>query len=136
MRRAGLAVAVAALSLAGCNTKDGPKEVVLTIEHSRFVPDVVHARPGERIRIVVRNTDPIDHELIVGDQGVQDRHEKGTESHHAARDGEVSVAAGSEAVTFYVVPEGAAPLLFGCHLPGHWDYGMRGTIRLIRSSSF
>ena len=35
----------------------------------------------------------------------------------------------STATTTYLFgPRGT--LLFGCHLPGHWSYGMHGTIRI------
>jgi len=58
---------------------------------------------------------------------VQDYHEQGTEAHHAGRPGETSVAPGATAETAYTfISRGT--LLFGCHLPGHWAYGMRGTI--------
>jgi uncharacterized cupredoxin-like copper-binding protein len=79
------------------------------------------------VRFVIRNTDPIDHEFILGDQEVQDRHETGTEPHHGTIPGEVSVAAGDSATTTYRFGE-PGMLLFGCHLPGHWDYGMRGLV--------
>lgn len=134
MRRAAILLAAAILGggVAGCgsNRARGPEVVVLTIHHSRFVPALVEAGRGRRIRFVVRNTDPIDHELIVGDQGVQDRHERGTEANHPPRDGEVSVAAGTEAATFFDVPTGTVPILFACHLPGHYKYGMRGRLTL------
>ena len=100
--------------------------IALTIHHSRFSRTRVRV-PSGVVRFVVRNTDPIDHELIVGDQAVQDRHERGTEARHPPRPGEVSVPAGTTASTFYVLaPSGS--VLFGCHLPGHWAYGMHGVI--------
>jgi uncharacterized cupredoxin-like copper-binding protein len=106
---------------------DVPK-VVLTIHHSRF--SRTHLRvPSGLVRFVVRNTDPIDHELIIGDRSVQDRHERGTEPRHPPRPGEVTVPAGTTAGTVYVfAPSGS--VLFGCHLPGHWDYGMHGVMRV------
>ena len=27
--------------------------------------------------------------------------------------------------------DGPGRLLYGCHLPGHWAYGMRGEIRVV-----
>ena len=100
------------------------------MRHSKFSLDELRVRPGETVRFVLRNTDPIPHELIVGDQSLQDVHEAGTESHRGDRPGEVSVAAGATAVTTYRFgPEGGR-LLFGCHLPGHWASGMRGAIRV------
>ena len=34
---------------------------------------------------MIVNTDPIDHEFILGDERVQLVHEEGTEAHHAPR---------------------------------------------------
>lgn len=106
------------------------RTVTLTIHHSRFSLSDVRVWPGTTVRFVVRNTDPIAHELIVGDQGVQDRHETGNEAHHGDRPGEVSVAAGGTAVTTYTFGSSPGRLLFGCHLPGHWAYGMQGTVQV------
>ena len=103
------------------------RTVVLDIEHSRFRPARVTVERGETVRFVVRNHDPIDHELIVGDQAVQDLHEVGTEAHHGAEPGEVSVRAREEAETTYTFSS-RDDILFGCHLPSHWGYGMRGEI--------
>ena len=102
--------------------------MTLDVRYSRFSVDELHVRPGATVRFVLRNTDPIAHELIIGDQSVQDVHEAGTEAHHRDRAGEVSVAPGGMAVTTYRFDGRPGRLLFGCHLPGHWDYGMKGTI--------
>lgn len=129
---AGLALALGLGLVAGSGgAEGGGRTVTLTIHHSRFSVDEVRVRPRETVRFVVRNTDPIEHELIVGDQAVQDGHEAGTDALHGDRPGEVSVAAGSTAVTTYRFgAAGGSPMLFGCHLPGHWAFGMHGTIRV------
>jgi uncharacterized cupredoxin-like copper-binding protein len=126
--------AVAALTLAGgltlLHTAAGrtTQTVVVTMHHSRFQPEVVRVAPGATVRFLLRNTDPIDHEFILGDEEVQRRHEQGRErEHHGEVPGEVSVAAGREAATTYTFPRGGpASLQFACHLPGHYAYGMRG----------
>jgi uncharacterized cupredoxin-like copper-binding protein len=128
---AGVLVAVrASASRAG----DGPdRTVVMTMRHSRFEPTVVRVAPGERVRFVLRNADPIDHEFILGDQAVQRRHEQGRERHHHGEvPGERSVAAGQEAATTYAFPAASAgqALEFACHLPGHYAYGMHGTVQI------
>jgi uncharacterized cupredoxin-like copper-binding protein len=116
---------------AGSRAGDGERTVVVTMRHSRFEPAAVRVEPGQRIRFVLRNTDPIDHEFILGDDDVQRRHEQGRErEHHGEVPGERSVAAGQEAVTTYAFPaslDGRA-LAFACHLPGHYAYGMRGSV--------
>jgi uncharacterized cupredoxin-like copper-binding protein len=106
---------------------DGVRTVVIDVRFSRFSIGDLHVRPGETVRFVIRNHDPIPHELIVGDMVVQDHHERGTEAHHGERPGEVPVAAGATAETRYTFST-AGTLFFGCHLPGHWAYGMQGLI--------
>jgi uncharacterized cupredoxin-like copper-binding protein len=106
--------------------------VDITIHHSRFIPSALRVRPGATVRFVVRNTDPIEHELIVGDAATQQLHEVGTDALHQGP-GAVSVRPERTAETTYTFPS-SGELLFGCHLPGHWAYGMRGTIT-IRSSA-
>jgi uncharacterized cupredoxin-like copper-binding protein len=129
MKLVAAVLLAAGVALTGCTGGQGSERTVeLTVHHSHFSLDDLHVRPGETIRFVVRNTDPIPHELIVGDQAVQDTHEVGTESHHGERAGEVSVAPGATAVTTYRFGAAGGRLLFGCHLPGHWAYGMQGTI--------
>jgi uncharacterized cupredoxin-like copper-binding protein len=126
------AAALVAVRAAGSPAGDGPdRTVVVTMRHSRFEPATVRVEPGERVRFALRNTDPIDHEFILGDDGVQRRHEQGRErEHHGEVPGERSVAAGQQAVTSYAFPaslDGRA-LEFACHLPGHYAYGMRGEV--------
>jgi uncharacterized cupredoxin-like copper-binding protein len=105
-----------------------PRTVVLTAHHSRFSPARVEVAAGTTVRFVVRNEDPIDHELVVGDDQTHRRHEAGREAHHHGEvAGEVSVPAGDTAATTYRFDRPGRVLL-GCHLPGHWDYGMRGVV--------
>ena len=44
--------------------------------------------------------------------------------------GEVSVAPGDRALTFYEFTE-AGSIVYACHLPGHVAYGMQGTIEVV-----
>ena len=127
-------VACGAAVLVAARTGDPPERtVVVTMHHSRFEPASIRVDPGRRVRFVLRNTDPIDHEFILGDAAVQRRHEQGRQrQHHGDVPGERSVPAGQEAATTYAFPAGAAGqvLEFACHLPGHYAYGMRGTVRV------
>ena len=105
--------------------------VHVSIHFSRFDPERIVVEPGQTVRFVIENTDPIDHEFIVGDERVQLVHEEGIEAHHDPRPGEVSVPSGAIVETTYTFPEGGAgSLIFGCHLPGHYDFGMRGTVTI------
>jgi uncharacterized cupredoxin-like copper-binding protein len=120
-----LAVAIPAYRRASA----GPsvRTVHLEIRFSRFSVGNVDVAPGETVRFVVQNTDPIDHEFIVGDRFVQLIHERGTEPLHPPKPGEMSVPAGTTQTTTYTFPATAGtPLSFACHLPGHFAYGMHG----------
>jgi uncharacterized cupredoxin-like copper-binding protein len=109
--------------------RPGLRTIAVTIHFSRFSISHLDVAEGTLATFVVHNTDPIDHELIIGDQTVQDSVEAGTELHHNVP-GQISVPAGSVVTTMYFFGQPGA-LLFGCHLPGHFFYGMRGTIKVL-----
>ncbi len=109
--------------------------IEIKINHSAFDPGQITVEEGEEVTFVLRNEDPIDHEFIIGDPQVQRVHELGTEAHHDERPTEISIPAGETRTTTLDFEHGgllatADPLLFGCHLPGHYDYGMRGVIEV------
>ena len=84
--------------------------------------------PGETVTFVIRNDDPIDHEFILGDELVQRRHEEGRQRHHHGTvPGEVSVPAGETRRTTYTFAD-EGTITYACHLPRHFDYGMRGRV--------
>jgi uncharacterized cupredoxin-like copper-binding protein len=108
--------------------KDGQAEI--RIHYSRFGPTEVVATAGVPLTIVLVNTDPIDHEWLVGDEAFHERHRTGTEPHHGDRPTEVDVPAG-ETVTTTVTFQQPGEYRFICHLPGHEAYGMVGILRVV-----
>jgi uncharacterized cupredoxin-like copper-binding protein len=124
-------LATAGLMAAATAAPDHVRTVTVTIHFSRFDLASLQVAPGETVHFVVSNQDPIDHELLVGDAETQTIHEKGTEAHHGERPGEISVPAGATVETTFTFPGALDPSWeFACHLPGHYDYGMRGPITL------
>jgi uncharacterized cupredoxin-like copper-binding protein len=121
------ALAMAAVSCAPAAEDDAPRTVRVEIHYSRFDPGRFAFAPGETVTFVVENTDPIDHEFILGDEAVQLAHERGTEAYHPPRPGEMTIPAGATATTTYTFDQ-AGPLILGCHLPGHYAYGMRSEV--------
>ena len=116
---------------AAAATPDHVREVDVHIHYSRFDLASLEVAPGEPIRFVVTNDDPIDHEFLVGDAEMQAIHEAGTEAHHGARPGEISVPAGTTVETTFTFPDELSPgWEFACHLPEHYAYGMRGPISI------
>lgn len=130
------AVILATVALAGCGgdagaaRSGGTRTVELDVRYSRFSPDVVTVPAGTTVRFVVRNGDPIDHELIVGPADVHERHETGTHAVHGEVPGEVSVPAGATGETSYRFDD-PGTVVFACHLPGHLAYGMDGEVRVV-----
>jgi uncharacterized cupredoxin-like copper-binding protein len=118
-------VAAMAASIAAGKAPVGPVEI--DVHFSRFAPEAIRVRAGIPVTFVIRNTDPIDHEWIVGDAETHARHRTGTEPVHASRPTEVSVAA-LATVSTTVTFDAPGELRFVCHLPGHEAYGMTGTL--------
>ncbi len=107
--------------------------VDIVIHYSHYQPDAVTVPLGVPVTFVIHNSDPIDHEWIVGDAAVHERHRTGTEPYHASRPTEVSIAAGSTVVTTVTFPA-AGDELYICHLPGHEAYGMVGVVHIVAGS--
>ena len=126
---AGYGVVAATGSGAGVIGPDATT-VVLDVRHSRFGPDRLVVRQGTVVHFVVRNDDPIRHELVVGPPDVHARHASGTEAAHPPVPGEVTVEPGATGETVYRFDQ-AGDMVFACHLPGHEEYGMRGVVRVV-----
>lgn len=142
MIRTALLASVVAAAVAGTGyavdasgdeqTALGPGVVTVEvgIHHSRFDLGPLRVREGTIVQLVVRNDDPIDHELVVGESDVHRRHAVGTERRHPPVPGEVSVAPGDTAMTFYEFTE-PGTVVYACQLPGHVAYGMAGEIEVV-----
>lgn len=131
--RRGLAAGLLAVALAACapaaGSESGEQTVHVRLRYSRFQPETFEFGAGTTVTFVVSNADPIDHEFIFGDEAVQLAHERGTEAYHPPRPGEMTVPAGATATTTYTFTE-PGELILGCHLPGHYAYGMRAVVRV------
>jgi uncharacterized cupredoxin-like copper-binding protein len=126
----GLGLAIAVLTGIAAGTVARSKEpivVAITIHYSHYEPATVTVPVGRPITFVITNTDPIDHEWIVGDAATHERHRTGIEPVHAARPTEITIPALTEKRTTVTFPTSGS-LEFICHLPGHEAYGMVGTV--------
>jgi uncharacterized cupredoxin-like copper-binding protein len=129
----GIATALGAAVLAGAVSRpSGPIVVDVTIHYSTFEPAAISVPAGRPVTFVIHNTDPIDHEWIVGDEALHERHRTGTEPVHDARPTEVSIDALKERRTTVTFAQ-PGQLTFICHLPGHEAYGMVGTLTVTGS---
>jgi len=113
------------------STAIGPGTVTvdINIHHSRFDPDELVVHEGTLVRFVIHNGDPIRHEFVLGPPEVHALHQGGTEALHPPVPGEVSLDPGETAETIYVF-DAPGHFEYMCHLPGHAQYGMRGTVHV------
>ena len=124
----GLATALGGVVVAGAvGRSQEPIVVEVSIHYSHFAPSTISVPAGRPITFVITNTDPIDHEWIVGDAALHERHRTGTEPAHNARSTEISIDALAERRTVVTFAQ-PGTLTFICHLPGHEAYGMTGTL--------
>ena len=125
-----VAVALAAVIVAG-GAAAGPT-VTIGVHWSRFVPREVSVPVGVPVTFLLRNDDPIEHEWIVGDAALHERHRTGTEPAHHVRPTEQSMPALTTIET-RVTFDHPGRYLYICHLPGHEAYGMVGVVTVTAS---
>jgi uncharacterized cupredoxin-like copper-binding protein len=84
---------------------------------------------------VVTNPGTVAHDFVIGNENAQQAHER--QMAVGATDGmlggsSIEVPAGATATLVYTFDQ-PGTLLFGCHVPGHYAAGMRGTISVTSS---
>jgi len=127
-----LAVLFTAVAVVLAATRPQPQtSVEIVIHYSHFQPSAVTVPAGVPVTFTIRNDDPIDHEWIVGDADVQQRHRVGTEVVHNSLPTEQMIPAGQTVVTTITFPAPGA-LQYICHLPGHEAYGMVGLVTIVQ----
>ena len=128
MVAAVLVTAVIVVAAAG-GDESPVTEATIEFRYSKFEQREFTVAVGVPITLHLVNKDPIGHEWIVGDEDVHARHRTGTEPYHDQVPTEVSLRA-FETKTTVVTFDEPGDYVYVCHLPGHEEYGMRGTIRV------
>jgi uncharacterized cupredoxin-like copper-binding protein len=135
IRLVGLAMVAAVLVaavivVAAAGGDEAPvTEATIEFRYSKFEQRELTIPAGVPVTLHLVNKDPIGHEWIVGDDDVHARHRTGTEPYHDQVPTEVSLRA-FETKTTVVTFDEPGDYAYVCHLPGHEEYGMRGTIRV------
>lgn len=116
------------------------REIAVTMtDELRFDPGTVVVMAGETVRFVLDNPTTAPHDFTLGDAEAQARHHDemaaavghghGADA-HADLPGPVLLEPGASAEVVATFDE-PGELLIGCHVPGHWEAGMRGTIKVL-----
>lgn len=153
-RKTTVAVALFLLLVvaAACSSKtpgaSGPGEVsgdkvaVKITDGLRFSPNELTVRKGQRVTFTVSNPTEVEHEFAVGDAAAQKGHAQTMAGGHGGMGGMGSMGSmsggGVEAVslmpgetkTMTYTFDKAGKVVFGCHVAGHYEAGMKGTIHV------
>lgn len=115
------------VAVAGACAPAAPRAVDITIHYSHYSTSQIDVPAGVPVTFTIRNDDPIDHEWLLGDAALHERHRTGTEPAHTSRPDELTIPARSTRTTTLTFPV-AMTLQYMCHLPGHEAYGMVGIL--------
>lgn len=110
-----------------------------------FDPQGLRVAPGETIRFEIVNVGSLEHEFVIGDTHAQAAHREmmqemggGHEMHgmsgagHDHGMGSVTIMPGETAELVWTAPDNADDLQYVCHIPGHYEAGMSGSVELQR----
>ena len=120
------ALLLAVVAASGC-AAPVPESVTIAIRYSAFDPAELSVPAGVPVTFILVNTDPIDHEWLIGDAEFHDAHRTGTHATHVEVATEVTVPA-LETVRTTITFDEPATLSYICHLPQHEAYGMVGVL--------
>ncbi len=124
---------------------DAPREVNLIARDFAFEPPILDLVPGETVLLHVVNGGLAIHEAVIGDATVQDAWEAAEATTAGSPPGptplvsvppdraglRIVVESGQRVDLVWTVPSEAATWTVGCHIPGHWEQGMRIPIRWV-----
>ena len=101
-------------------------------DHMRFEPSVITVKPGETIRFVHRNAGKVMHEMVIGTRTDLEEHAALMRKYPNMEHDEpymAHVAAGKRGEIVWQFNR-AGDFEFACLIPGHFEAGMRGTIKV------
>ena len=102
-------------------TQANPRVVqIVATPQLRFVPDVVTIQAGETITFEVTSMGPVAHEFMVGPAADVAADKAGTP--------EIADLGMMQTRSLTYTFTGPGPFAYACHVPGHYEAGMNGTI--------
>ena len=102
-------------------------------DRMRFTPDSVTVRQGESVKFVIRNRGKLMHEMVLGTQEQLRKHAELMRKFPTMEHDEpymAHVAPGKSQTMAWQFTR-AGEFYFGCLVPGHFEAGMVGKIRVL-----
>jgi uncharacterized cupredoxin-like copper-binding protein len=125
-------------------TPEAPREIEVTMTDGlRFDPGTIVVAKGETIRFALDNPTAAGHDFLIGDLEEQLRHHEEMAVGDGHDDDDAVIAGGlppaitlepGESADVIVTFDEARDLMIGCHVPGHWEAGMRGAVVVLATS--
>lgn len=110
-------------------------------DEMRFTPSNLEVRAGETIRFVVHNAGQTAHELVLGSDTEIREHAQAMQQgaghgggHSHGTGASIEVAAGHKG-ELVVKFDHATTLQMACLIPGHYEAGMRGTVKVSNAAA-
>jgi uncharacterized cupredoxin-like copper-binding protein len=101
-------------------------------DNMRYTPSDIQVKQGETVRLIIRNNGQVKHELSLGTQKELLEHreqmKKFPDMEHD-EPGKVTVAPGKQGEIVWQFTT-AGTVNFACLMPGHYEAGMKGTIKI------
>jgi uncharacterized cupredoxin-like copper-binding protein len=110
-------------------------EIAMT-DNMRFTPSRIEVKQGETVRFVVRNKGKLLHEMVIGDRKTLDEHAALMQKFPGMEHDEPymsHVAAGKSGTLVWKFNR-AGDFDFACLIPGHYQAGMVGRIKVSGGS--
>lgn len=114
-----------------------PNKVVRTIhidmnDEMEYLPNGLRVRAGDTVKFVVRNSGKAMHELVLGTMEELKEHAELMRKHPAMEHDEPYMAHVQPGKTETIVWQFTVPgaFYYGCLLPGHFEAGMVGIVRV------
>lgn len=103
-----------------------------------FDPAAVDVAAGETVTFRVSNVGQLDHDFTLGDAEAQQTHaeemaEMDGMDHGSAEPNSMTIPPGETVETTWTFTQ-PGEILIGCHVPGHYESGMRGTVTIAEGT--
>ena len=116
------------------NAKAAKRSIrIRMIDSMRFMPDRIEVRQGETLRLVLVNEGKLMHEMVIGPMEELKEHAEMMKKHPTMEHDEpymAHVAPGKSETIIWQFTK-AGDFHFGCLVPGHFEAGMVGKIRVL-----
>ena len=105
---------------------------IVMSDQMRFTPDAVEVKKGDVIKFVHTNTGKIKHEFVLGTPDVLSKHYEMMKKFPTMKHSQpymLHVSPGKKGAIVWKFSK-AGEFAFGCLIPGHYEAGMKGTVKV------